>query len=149
MGPHGRRRGVIATLLAAVVFAAPTATVERAGIKAPVPTGWHVIDKRLTPCSNPLERLTLAGPGGGMVMLQESLDPRRYIARFDRRPRRWRLRGKPQPIACCAPSRRAGWFMNFRDSGRGFFVYVYGRTSRARQQALGILDAVEISSRRA
>jgi hypothetical protein len=139
---------VIAALLA-VALVAPGGTVERSGIAAPLPVGWHVIDKRLTPCSNPLERLTLAGPGGGMVMLQESLDPRRYIARFDPRPAKWSLRGRPQPIACCAPNRRPGWFMNFRDSGRGFYVYVYGRTSRARRQALAILDAVEISPRNA
>lgn len=139
---------MIAALLA-VVLAAPTTTVERAGITAPVPAGWHVVDKRLTPCGNPLERLTVAGPGGGMVMLQESLDPRHYIARFDRRPRKWRLRGEPHPIVCCAPSRRPGWFMNFRDSGRGFYVYVYGRTQRARQQALVILNALKVSPRKA
>jgi len=139
---------VIVALLA-IALAAPAPTVERAGITAPVPSGWHVIEKRLTPCSNPLERLTLAGPGGGMVMLQESLDPRRYISRFERRPAKWRLRGRPQPLACCAPSRRPGWFINFRDSGRGFYVYVYGRTPSARQRALEILAALKIEPRKA
>lgn len=135
---------MVAAVLA-IVLAVSGATVERAGIMTPVPAGWHVVDKRLTRCSNPLERLTLAGPGGGMVMLQESLDPRRYIARFERRPARWRLHGRPQPIACCAPNRRPGWFMNFRDSGRGFYVYVYGQTARARQQALAILNALTVA----
>jgi hypothetical protein len=129
----------------AVLLVAPLATVERAGITAPVPGGWHAIDKRLTPCSNPLERLTLAGPGGGMVMLQESLDPPRYIRRFEPRPPHWHLRGRAQPLVCCAPNRRPGWFMNFQDSGRGFYVYVYGRTERARRQALIILDGLSIS----
>jgi hypothetical protein len=80
-----------------------------------------------------------------MVMLQESLDPRRYIGRFDARPTKWRLRGQPQQIACCAPSKARGWFMNFRDSGRGF--YVYGSTMHARKDALSILDRMKIAPR--
>jgi hypothetical protein len=136
---------MVAVALAAAALAAPTATVERAGITAPVPAGWHVVDRRLTPCTNPLERLTLAGPSGAMVMLQESLDPRHYIARFDRRPGRWRLHGPPEPIACCAPSGRPGWFMNFRDAGRGFYVYVYANTSDARRAALTILDRLTVA----
>jgi hypothetical protein len=35
--------------------------------------------------------------------------------------------------------------MNFQDSGRGFYVYVYGRTERARRQALIVLDGLSIS----
>ena len=101
---------VVAALLV-VTLASPAGSVERAGITAPVPAGWHIVDKRLTPCTNPRERLTLAGPDGAMVMLQESLDPRRYIARFNPRPTRWHLRGQPRPIACCAPAWRAGWFI--------------------------------------
>jgi hypothetical protein len=138
---------MFAIALIAVTLTAPGASVERAGITAPVPTGWRVIDRRLTPCTNPLERLTLAGPGGAMVMLQESLDPRHYVARFDERPRHWRLRGSPQPIACCAPSRRPGWFMNFRDAGRGFYVYVYATTTATRRTALTILDRLTVTRR--
>jgi hypothetical protein len=138
---------MVAAALIAVTLALPASSVQRAGITAPVPAGWRVIDERLTPCTNPLERLTLAGPDGAMVMLQESLDPRHYIARFDPRPVHWRLRGKPQPIACCAPTKRAGWFMNFRDAGRGFYVYVYANTARTRRAALAILDRLMIARR--
>jgi hypothetical protein len=133
--------------LLVVTLASPAGSVERAGITAPVPAGWHIVDKRLTPCTNPRERLTLAGPDGAMVMLQESLDPRRYIARFNPRPTRWHLRGQPRPIACCAPARRAGWFMNFRDADRGFYVYVYANAARARRAALTILDHLVIAPR--
>ena len=138
---------VVVTALVAVTLAALGGSVERAGIMAPAPPGWHVVDKRLTPCVNPLERLTLVGPDGGMVMLQESLDPRRYISRFDARPSRWRLRGEPQWIACCAPKSARGWFMNFHESGRGFYVYVYGKTPRARRDAVSILDRLQIEPR--
>jgi hypothetical protein len=138
---------MIVAAFAAIVLASSGVTVERVGITAPVPRGWSVVGERLTPCVNPIERLTLTGPGGGMVMLQESLDPRRHVARFDRRPARWTLRGEPQPIACCAPSRRAGWFMNFRDNGRAFYVYVYGDTAAARAQALSVLAKLKIEPR--
>jgi hypothetical protein len=138
---------MVAAALIAVTLAFPAGSVERVGITAPVPAGWRLIDERLTPCTNPIERLTLAGPDGAMVMLQESLDPRHYIARFDPRPVHWRLRGKPQPIACCAPSKRAGWFMNFRDAGRGFYVYVYANTAGTRRAALAILDRLMIARR--
>jgi hypothetical protein len=139
---------MVAAAVLALALAAPPATVERAGIVAPLPEGWHVVDQRLTPCTNPLERLTLVGLSGTMLMLQESLDPPRYVARFDPRPRRWRLGGRPQPISCCAPSRRAGWFMNFRDAGRGFYVYVYAETARERGTVLSVLNRLHVAPRR-
>lgn len=126
-----------------------TATYTRAGISVTVPSGWHVVDRRLTPCTNPIERVTIAGRGA-MVMIQESLDPRRYLERFRPRPGRFGLGGKPNPIACCAPTRRIGWFFNFRDHGRGFYVYVYVYLglSGTRAQALAALDGLRITPRR-
>lgn len=85
-----------------------------AGLRVTLSSGWRVVHRRLTPCVNPIERLTVTGHGA-LVMLQESLDPRRYIRRFSPRPHRFGLKGKPQPIACCAQTRRPGWFFNFRD----------------------------------
>ena len=140
---------MVATALIAVTLAASGGSAERAGVHATVPAGWKVVDRRLTPCTNPLERLTLVGPNGAMVTLQESLDPRHYITRFDPRPAHWRLHGPPQPIACCAPSTSPGWFMNFRDAGRGFYVYVYAKTARDRRAALTILDRLVIDPRNA
>ena len=123
------------------------ATYTRAGLTVTVPAGWHAVARRLTPCSNPLERITIAGRGA-MVMIQESLDPRRYIERFRPRPQRFSLRGGPQPVACCAPLERAGWFFDFRDGGRGFYVYVYLGAPGTRAQALAALDSLRVSPRR-
>jgi hypothetical protein len=109
-----------------------------------VPAGWRVVDRRLTPCTNPIERITIAGRGA-MVMLQESLDPRRHIQRFRPGPHRFRLSGKPQPLACCAPTGRGGWFFNFRDHGRGFYVYVYLGARGTRTQALAALDSLRVN----
>lgn len=122
-------------------------TYTTAGLTVTLPLGWRVVHRRLTPCVNPIERLTLAGPGA-LVMLQESLDPRRYIRRFSPRPPRFGLGGKPEPIACCAPTRRPGWFFNFRDRGRGFYVYVYVGRMGTRAEALAILDSTRVRPRR-
>jgi len=58
-----------------------SATYSAAGLTVTLPPGWRVVHRRLTPCVNPIERLTLTR-GGALVILQESLDPRRYIRRF-------------------------------------------------------------------
>jgi hypothetical protein len=117
-----------------------------AGLTVTLPAGWRVVHRRLTPCVNPIERLTLTG-GGALVMLQESLDPRRYIRRFSPRPHRFELKGKPQPIACCAPTQRPGWFFNFGDQGRGFYVYVYLGQAGTPAEALAILNGLRVQPR--
>lgn len=144
---------VLAVVLVATItpvapaFAHPTASsYPKAGITVTIPSGWRVVDRRLTPCTNPIERVTIAG-NGALVTLMETLDPRRYVARFDPRPRRFALRGTPQPIACCAPSERDGWFFNFRDRGRGFYVYVYLGAPETRAQALAVLDTLQVAPR--
>jgi len=114
-----------------------------AGLTVTLPPGWLVVHRRLTPCVNPIERLTLTGRGA-LVMLQESLDPRRYIRRFSPRPHRFALNGNPQPIACCAPTRRPGWFFDFRDRNRGFYVYVYLGQAGTRGEGLAILDGLRV-----
>jgi hypothetical protein len=73
-----------------------------------VPASWRVVDERLTPCVDPVERLTIAGPDRPMVMLQESLSARKYLDRFPAQPTAWDLHGRPQQIACCAPTNAAG-----------------------------------------
>jgi hypothetical protein len=78
-------------------------------------------------------------------MLQESLAPLRHFGGFSPRPRRFGLRGKPEAIACCAPSGRPGWFFNFRDQGRAFYVYVYIGQPGTRAEALAILDSLRVS----
>lgn len=126
---------------------APAARYTAANLTVALPAGWRVVERRLTPCTNPIERLTVTGRGA-LVILQESLDPRRYIRRFSPRPSRFRLRGEPQPIECCAPTRRPGWFFDFRDRGRGFYVYVYVGRAGTRTEALAILDSLRVEPRR-
>ncbi len=116
------------------------------GLTVELPQAWSVLHRRLTPCTNPIERLTVTGRGA-LVMLQESLDPRRYIRRFSPRPRRFVLPGKPRFVACCAPPRGQGWFFNFRDQGRGFYTYVYLGQDGTRDEALAILDSLRVRPR--
>jgi hypothetical protein len=122
------------------------ATYSHAGLTVTVPAGWHVVGKRITPCVNPLERVTLAGRGA-QVTLMETLDPRRYVQRFPLRPQRFALGGTPERIACCAPLDRRGWFFAFRDHDRGFYTFIYLGKPGTRREALGILDTVRVGPR--
>ncbi len=138
--------GVLAVLgLLAIAAAEPAqggpSVVSRAGITATLPPGWQVVDRRLTPCSDPVERLTVVGHGA-MVMLQERLAGGRG---FSPRPRRFELLDPPRSMECCAPLARAGWFLNFRDRGRGFYAYVYLGGTGTRAEALAVLNSVRIS----
>lgn len=122
------------------------ATYSHAGLTVTLPAGWRVVHKRLTPCVNPIERVTLAGRGA-QVTLMETLDPRRYVRRFPARPQRFALRGTPQWIPCCAPLNRQGWFLAFRNHGRGFYAFVYLGQPGTRRQALGVLDTLRVGPR--
>ena len=137
----------MAAIVAALVpVGGPTAS--EAGLRMWIPPGWHEVERRLTKCVNPAERLTIAGPGGGMVHLQESLDPRRYVLRVPRRPAAFAPRGEPQWIGCCAPVKRRGWFVYFRDNGRGLYAYVYGTTFEAKWDAFAALNSLLVEQRR-
>jgi hypothetical protein len=147
--PHGllqEANRVLATLTIARVPHSPRrpGAVERSGIRALLPIGWRIVDERLTPCVDPIERLTIAGPGGALVMLQESLSARKYLDRFPAQPAAWDLHGRPQQIACCAPTNAAGWMTRFRASGRAFYVYVYALNPAARRDALSFLDSISV-----
>jgi hypothetical protein len=123
------------------------ATTTNAGLTVALPFGWRVVHRRLTPCADPAERLTVAGHGA-LLMFQERLHP--VVGEFSPRPGRFELNGSPQHIECCAPLRRVGWFSNFVDNGRGFYVYVYLGRPGTRAQALAILDSLRVRpSRRA
>jgi hypothetical protein len=134
-----------AALVLVTALGGPTATAP--GLRLWIPPGWHQIDRKLTPCINPVERLTVRGPGGGLVHVQESLGPARSVRRFPPRPARFVLRGRPTPIACCAPTRRAGWLLHFRAGGRAFYAYVYGGTPQARRYATEALSSLRVAAR--
>jgi hypothetical protein len=117
--------------------------VTRAAISAVLPPRWHVVHRRLTPCVNPVERLVVRG-NGALVMVQEGLKPDFRAPRFEPRPAHFTLRGTPSPLECCAPATRAGWLLNFRDHGRGFYVYVYPGRPGWRAQTLRTLNSLRV-----
>jgi hypothetical protein len=121
-----------------------SSTYSSAGLTVTLPSGWHVVRRQLTPCVDPTERLTLSGRRA-LLMLQERRHPR--AREFSARPHRFALRGTPQPIACCAPTGRPGWFFNFRDGGRGFYVYMYLGAPGTRAEVLAILDSLRVRVR--
>jgi hypothetical protein len=146
-----KRVALAVLLLASSAPAAPAATERvyhrpRVGLSVHYPSGWNVVRRHLTPCTNPLQRMALRRRGA-LVLLMESLDPPRYVKRFPRRPERFRLRGSPQWLVCCEPLHKRGWMLDFRDGGRAFYAYVYGSTRAARAQAVAILDSLRVRPR--
>src|SRR4051795_3580671 len=125
-------------LLAALALLAPAPRDVGHGLALRIPPGWRLLDSRLTPCTNPIERADIAGPRGALLMLQEALD-RKYVNRFPPRPRQFAVRGPAQFLVCCgARSFGKGWMLSFRERGRSFYAYLYpGRGSP--RALLGIL----------
>jgi hypothetical protein len=132
-------------MVAPLAVAATIVVTAAHGVSARVPEGWRVLDGRLTSCTNPIERLDVAGPGGALVMLQEALD-RAYVSRFPRKSAHVAVRGRPSYLSCCgAPGSRKGWVLPFRAGGRSFYAYVYpGREGRL-AEALSILDSLRVA----
>jgi hypothetical protein len=118
----------------------------RVGLSVRYPSGWTIVRRHLTPCSNPIQRMALRRRGA-LVLLMESLDPPRYVKRFPRRPEHFRLRGDPQWLVCCEPLRKRGWRLDFRDGGRAFYAYVYGSNRAERAQAVAIVDSLRVRPR--
>jgi hypothetical protein len=140
---------VLGVLVCALVPSASAAThsptlYTHFGLSVALPPGWRPVVRRLTPCIDPAERLTVAGRGG-LVMLQERMHP--ASGEFPARPLRFALRGRPHPMECCAPSSRPGWWERFAENGRGFYVYVYLGRNGPRKEALAILDSLRVRPR--
>jgi hypothetical protein len=116
------------------------------GLAITHPASWHRLDHRLTPCSNPLERIDLAGPGGALFMLQESLG-KRATQGMPSRARHLGVAGAPSPLECCTATRQPGWLVVFQDGGRGFYAYLYpGRTQR-RDELVAILNSLRVRAK--
>ncbi len=109
------------------------------GLALPLPAGWHVVASRLTDCSEPTQRLAIAGDGA-LVVLQERVRGGR--AQGPPRPRRFRATGKPSPMECCAVAGRAGWMFPFVDRGRELYAYVYPGRPGSTATALRALDGL-------
>ncbi len=131
------------SLWAVLLLASPApATTVGHGLSVRVPPGWHVLDRRLTPCTNPVERVDLVG-NGALVMVQEALD-HAYVDRFPVRPTHFRVHGAASWMACCTVRRR-GWRVDFRDSGRSFYAYVYPGRRGSLREALTLLDSLRVA----
>jgi hypothetical protein len=117
----------------------------RAGLSVLLPSGWRVVRPRLLePCTNPIPRLAVRH-GRDLLLVEESLDPPSYIARFSARPLRCAVKGPPSYLACCAAADAGrGWQLDFRERGRGFYAYVYGNP----QQVLPVLQSLRLAPRR-
>jgi hypothetical protein len=115
-----------------------------AGLALLLPPGWHTAHPALLePCTNPLPRLAVAH-GRNLVLLEESLDGPRYLARFPARPGRFRVRGAPSFLTCCgAKNAGKGWMLHFRQNGRAFYAYVYGDPT----DTLRVLDSLQVRDR--
>ena len=120
----------------------PAATYERPrlGLTVNVPDGWRIVRRRLSRCTDPAQRIALAR-GDALVQIVEQLAG--DVGGFPDRPAWFELRGSPEQLGCCPPSRGRGWFIPFRDQGRGFYAYVYAPAGE-RAQALRILDSLTV-----
>jgi len=111
------------------------------GLSFAVPAGWRVSHHRFTPCTDPVERVSLIR-GDAILMLQERLDPVR--AELSQRPAHFRIRSDPTPMACCSIGNRRGWSLQFGDRGRGFYAFIYpGR--RPVHELLALLDSLRVT----
>jgi len=141
------RGALLVTLAPALVLAGATpsagSSLARAhGLALPLPTGWHAVTARLTNCSDPAQRLAIAGDGA-LVVLQERLSGEH--ARGPARPRRFRVSGGAKPMECCAVLSRPGWMFAFVDRGRELYAYVYPGRIGSTATALRTLDGLEVS----
>jgi hypothetical protein len=114
------------------------------GLAVVVPPRWQIVHEPMSACTDPVQRIALRR-GAAVVQVVESLSG--SVKGFPARPDRFQLPGEPQFLACCPPSDGKGWFLPFRDVGRGFYAYVYVGPPGARAEALRILDSLQVRPR--
>lgn len=114
---------------------------SRLGLSVTVPDGWTIVRRQLSACTDPAQRIALRR-GRALVQIVEHLGP--DVSGFPRRPHRFELLGKPEWLACCPPLDGKGWFITFRDGGRGFYAYVYVEGGEKAAEALEILDSLRV-----
>lgn len=147
-------RTLASILLAAALTVGPASASgeryerPRLGLSVPVPAGWEIVRRPLTPCTDPVQRLALRGRGA-LVQIQERVAAD-GLDGFPQRPVQFALRGGPRWLACCVPDERKdkGWMLAFRDGGRGFYAYVFLGSAGTRPDALSILDGLRVQPRR-
>ena len=153
--------GLLFGLLLVPTGAGAVASARRveagAGISVALPSGWRLVHRSITDCSDPAQRLlatTARGQlrrrfrvpaRGALVLLMESSS-----GRFPARPPRFHL---PRRFAgslggCCEIPTGPGVELSFRDHGRRFYAFVYvGRRSEARGSTLALLNSLRIAAR--
>lgn len=116
----------------------------RLALSIAVPAGWTIVRRSLTNCTDPVQRIALRR-GSATIQIVESVY---WGAKgFPPRPRRFALRGEPEFLACCPPADGKGWFFPFKDSGRGFYAYIYLGRAATGSEALRILDSFRVHTR--
>jgi hypothetical protein len=137
--------GSVVLALAGSSSAAPTVARARAhGLTLPLPSGWRLVDRSLTDCSNPTQRLAIGGDGA-LVVLQERLgsDAARGMPA---RPTHFSVTRKASPMECCAVLGRRGWMFPFVDRGRALYAYIYPGHPGSTTTALRLLDRLVVDS---
>ena len=112
------------------------------GLSVVVPPRWKIVHEPMFACTDPVQRIALRR-GAAVVQIVESLSG--SVNGFPERPNAFALTGNPQLLACCPPSDGKGWFLPFRDRGRGFYTYVYAGAPETRSDALRILDSFRVA----
>ena len=112
------------------------------GLSVVVPPRWRIVHDPMSACTDPAQRIALRR-GAAIVQIVESLSG--SVKGFPARPGAFALDGEPQFLACCPPADDKGWFLLFRDGGRGFYAYVYVGVRGTRAEALRILDSFRVS----
>ena len=142
---------LVGLVLALLLVGSTPAGIERgahyekqsAGLLVAYPASWRSIGHALTRCTNPVERIDLAGPGGALFMLQESLG-RNATAGMPTRPRSFEVRGVPSPLECCRATMQPGWLLPFKEGGRGFYAYLYPGRLDERAELVAILNSLRV-----
>ena len=110
------------------------------GLSFSLPAGWHATQRTFTPCTDPIERVTVYR-GDAAIMLQERLRPDPSELRG--RPARFAVRGRPTALECCSIGGRKGWSIEFSDHRRAFYAYLYPGHRRA-GELLRVLDSLRV-----
>jgi hypothetical protein len=154
------RRLVLTGMLAAVVLAPAGASGSSrrvdagAGISAVFPSGWRLVHRQVTRCSDPVQRLLATksnrkmrpryrvGEREAVVLLMEGRS-----GRFPARPARFHLPRLGNLGGCCEIPSGRGAELLFRDHGRRFYAFVYvGARSGAKRDVLTLLNSLRVSA---
>jgi hypothetical protein len=128
-----------------------------AGITLQLPAGWRILQRPITGCYDPVERLVAATfpdsrlgtqnaipKGGALVLVLE--DHTNAASGFPLRPKQFQLPAKPGLLGgCCGIPNGPGYEFIFHTHGRDFEVFVYGggnAPANLVEQAISVLNSL-------